>query len=248
MLLFVDVACVCKRDRRGRPARPEALTDALGPYLRLVQMVLMADEAAEGAVGKFLHALPPEVAAQVIGTLDEEVPPRPLGRYDWIRFWLARRHVFRPPTWLAIQSDGDGWSRENGRQLIPCPTPMTDPATKTRIREHLDRYYWAELWWGVDPAPGIVRLRQAHALMVRWSIPRRQWPSLLGVTVDEFDRRLDLLLMIHAGMQIVERAWPLYDHWVHLPVADLGMRRPIEVIASEGIAGLQQVQQLIWQA
>lgn len=242
----MDVACLRPAAGKRRAESLDPLATALGPYLRLVQVVLMGDTSGQVMRQRPGAGSASDLVARLIGHLDDEIPPLPLSRYDRIRYWLARRYVFRPPPWCAIQADDVGWPSGSTGRLVLCAPSLADTATQASVRAHLDRYYWMDLWWGGEPAPQTARLRQAHALMVRWSVPRRLWPSLLGTDADEFEQRVDLLLTIHAGTQVLEHAGPKHEHWVHLPSAALEMRRPIEIIASEGVPGLERIRQAVW--
>lgn len=249
MLLFVDIATLC---RPARPARVElhtgaaALCEVLGPYLGLVQLVLMGGRDEGRGAAQVLRTLP-QLSDRVLGSLGDAPPPRALSRYDRIRYWAHVRGSARPPTWLAIRMQAQAWPAEHGTRLIACPVRMPADAARLAVRARLANYYWAELWWGRGPPPDATRRWQAHGLMVAWSVARRRWPRLLGETRAEFERRLDLLLAIHAGARILgepRRA----EHWIHLPTAALGMRRPIEVIEAEGLDGIRRVHQTIWEA
>lgn len=250
MLLFVDLRSVSQTDRRGHPTDPDALAEALGPYLRVVTIVLMGGEGYRLAAPVLLKRFAPETAARVAGTLDDEVPPRPLDRCDRILYWLARRHVLRPPAWLAIQPESEDWAADLALRLVACREPMSSPPTQEVVRDRIKRHYAARFWWGSDPAPDDAALARAHALMIGWRVGRKVWPLLLGGTAREFGSRLDLLLAIHAAIQVGRHhaRWPWrYEHWIHLPEQRLGMRRPLEVMAQNGIEGFEEVHRLVWQ-
>lgn len=249
-MLFVDVDPAPDRRRPRANARSafrlHGLLTSLGPYTELVTVVVTSPWTAGRSLMDLRALLAPQRPETIAGTLWDDPPPRVLSRYDHIVYWLTRRHVMRLPTWLALQTDVADWPDERSDRLIHCVEPLDSLATQRALRSRLERYYWADLWWGGEPGPDSPSRWRAHALMVAWSIPRRQWPEILGQTAAEFEQRLDLLLTVHAGAQHHVRAGTWFPHWVHLTRRALGMQRPIELIATNGVAGIQRVLDLVW--
>lgn len=255
MLLFLDIADPGRSIHRrsgavaGTPAVSAAsLVAALAPYLERVEFVVTSDWANGQGLPAIRTAVAPALRERIIGSLWEQAPPRPLSRYDHIRFWLTRHYVLRAPSWLALQVDAAGWPAERLSQLVHCVGGLAFASEQQALHSALGRYGWGDLWWGEGAPPNAGLRRQAHALMVAWSVPRAQWASLLGSDAAAFEQRLDLLLTIHAGAQHRARSNPWLNHWVHLPKAALGMRRPIEVMIAGGLAGMRQVCDYVWTA
>lgn len=131
-------------------------------------------------------ALAPQRPGSIVGTLWDAPPSLALGRYDHIMYWLTRRHVWCLPTWLALQSPDVPWPEERRDRLISSGA-LDAEVTQQALRAALERYYWADLWWGDGPAPKASSRQLARSLMVARSIPRRRWPRLLGRTATEFE-------------------------------------------------------------
>lgn len=251
MILFIDPDPPRNNRRSRRPCDPlagvEALLGALGAYRDAVQVVAASPTGRLRTADELRRGMASTAAERVVGNLWDDPPPCPLGRYDHIVYWLTRRHVWRLPSWLSVQRVADTWPEDRASQLLVCPEPLESETTHKMILAALQRHYWIDLWWGEGPAPDPALRRRAHALMVAWSIPRRNWPRILGHSAREFEERLELLLVVHAGAQRHVRADKWKPHWVHLPWAALGMRRPIELITSEGLDGVHAVHRHVWQ-
>lgn len=247
MILFLDAASL------GRPPPGDdllegldALVASLGPYRDLVEIVV-ASPGAEGlSLVELRASLDADTAPRVVGNLWDEPPPCRLTLYEQILYWLTLRHVWRLPSWLALSANVGDWPADRATQLIPIAGSLAAPANHQALRAALERYYWADLWWGEGPAPDPESRRRAHALMVAWSLPRRSWPRILGTTAKDFDEMLGILLAVNAAAQRHVRAGRWFSHWVHLPFAALGMRRPTELIESEGLQGARRVLDHVW--
>ncbi|TWI06387.1 hypothetical protein [Aerolutibacter ruishenii] len=250
MLLFVDLDSTGEpgeAGREGASARLRTLLEGLGPYAELVEVVVSSPWARAHRLEDLWAAHGLDLPTQVVGNLWDDVPPLSLSRYEHIIYWLTRRHVWRLPSWLAVLPSEEEWPADQHRRLIQWSDSRDAAATSHALRAQLERYYWADLWWGDGPPPDAAARWRAHALMVAWSLPRRRWPHVLGHTTPEFEVRLDLLLKVHAGAQRYVRAGVWYPHWVHLPRAELGRRRPIELIEASGVQGIEQVLAYVWQ-
>lgn len=252
VIVFIDADEASERCTAARPCVSptplETLLRCLGPYRELVGVVVSSQWAVHYSLPELKAALAPQSPESIVGTLWDAPPPVALGRYDHIMYWLTRRHVWRLPIWLALQSPGIEWPEARRDRVIPIGAALDAEATQQALRAALERYYWADLWWGDGPAPKATSRQLAHSLMVAWSIPRRRWPTFLGNTATEFEQRLELLLDLHAGAERHVRAGAWRPHWVHLPHAALEMRRPIELIADRGVDGLRRVHEFVWRA
>lgn len=250
MLLFVDLDSTGEPGEagpEGASARLRTLLEGLGPYAERVEVVLCSPWARGQQLADLRAALGLESPTEIVGNLWDDVPPLALSRYEHIVYWLTRRHVWRLPSWLAVLPGDGEWPPDQQNRLIPWSDPDDTAATSQALRARLERYYLADLWWGDGPPPDAGSRWRAHALMVAWSLPRRRWQHVLGHTTPEFEARLDLLLKVHAGAQRYVRAGVWYPHWVHLPKAELRMRRPIELIEALGVEGIEQVLAYVWQ-
>jgi hypothetical protein len=249
VILFVDTdlpKATAASNRKAAPERMSALLSGLGAYGDLVQVVV----TSRWATG---HSLAPlELAARaadprpILGALWDDVPPLALTRYDHIIYWLTRRHVWRLPSWVAVQVSAEGWPGDHADKLVLADSGKPAEAAKV-LRRKLEGYYWWDLWWGEGPAPDPAVLWRARALMVAWSVARSRWPVVLGRTAAEVEQRLDPLLTIHAGAQHRVRAGEWFPHWVHLPRAGLKMARPIELIETHGAQGISQILAHVWE-
>ncbi|MFC0679441.1 hypothetical protein ACFFGH_16515 [Lysobacter korlensis] len=249
MILFVDDGRVRRKARSRNPdavTELEVLLDSLGPYRDLVEVIVAAPWATGRTLAQLRADLAPHQPDRISGNLWDDPPPCALSRYDHINYWLTRRHVWPLPTWLALAPEPDDWPAERRDRFVGCVGGIGSEGNQRELRARLERYYWADLWWGEGPAPDVALRSQAHALMVAWSIPRRRWPEFLGRTAHELEQRLELLLKVHAAAQRHVGAGVWYAHWVHLPRAALDMRRPVEVIATEGLAGIGRVLKHVW--
>lgn len=247
MILFVDA------DSGERPFSDvdrlkglNALVASLGPYRDLVEFVVASRNAQQLPLCELRASLDADAAPRVIGSLWDDPPRCRLTPYEHILYWLTLRHVWRLPSWLALSANADNWPTEQATRLIPVVGSLATPATQQALRAALERYYWADFWWGEAPAPDQESRRRAHALMVAWSVPRRSWPKILGTTASDFKEMLWLLLQVNAVAEWHVRGGRWFPHWVHLPLAALGMRRPIELIQSEGPDGARQVLDYVW--
>lgn len=250
MLLFVDLDSTggpVEAGREGASARLRTLLEGLGPYAELVEVVLSSPWVHGCGLEDLRAELGLDLPAEIVGNLRDDVPPLTLSRYEHIIYWLTRRHVWRLPSWLAVLPGDGEWPPDQHGRLVTWSDPRDTAATSQALRARLERYYWADLWWGDGPPPDAAARWRAHALMVAWSLPRRRWRHVLGHTTKEFEARLDLLLKVYAGAQRYVRAGRWYPHWVHLPRAELGMRRPIELIESLGVEGIERVLAHVWQ-
>ena len=172
--------------------------------------------------------------------------PRPLGPCEHEHYWLARTYVARTPSWLALVDDVAPWPEDARRHLVEVAGPLDGPPPRRALVEAIERYDWSELWWGEDPAPALADRRRLASLMCAWSVPRTAWSALMGTTRAVFEERLDLLLTICAGAarRAITEHWR--PHWVHLPRAKLGMRRPIELMSAQGLDAMRRVRDLVW--
>lgn len=226
----------------------DALVASLGPYRDLVEIVVASPGAELRSLAELRAGLDADTAPRVVGNLWDEPPPCRLALYEHILYWLTLRHVWRLPSWLALSANAGDWPADRATQLIPLAEPLAGPANQRALRAALERYYWADLWWGEGPAPDPESRRRAHALMVAWSLPRRSWPKILGNTASDFEEMLGILLAVNAAAQRHVRAGHWFPHWVHVPSSALGMRRPTELIESEGLQGARQVLDHVWRA
>lgn len=247
MILFVDAGSGERPFSAVDPLEGlNALIADLGLYRDLVEIVVASPGAERLSLGRLRASLDADTAPRVIGSLWDDPPRCRLTLYEHILYWLTLRHVWRLPSWLALSASADNWPTERATQLVPIVESLAAPANQRALQAALERYYWADLWWGEEPAPDQESRRRAHALMVAWSIPRRSWPSILGTTASKFEEMLGLLLQVNAVAQWHVRGGRWFPHWVHLPLAALGMRRPIELIQSEGPDGARQVLDHVW--
>lgn len=224
-----------------------ALVDTLGEYLDYVDVVVSSPCVQGRSLEEVKGLLPPSLARRVIGSIWARPPPRPLSRYGHLRYWLHRNYVLRPPSWLALVSSACDWPEPGAGRLVYCTAPITTEGTQRALRAALARYDWSELWWGEGEAPPLVDRDRARSLMSVWSVPRKDWPGLLGTNREVFTDRLDLLLTIYAGAAPRVETSEWYPHWVHLPKRELDLRRPLEVMMTEGLTGIHRVLELVWQ-
>lgn len=244
-----EAANDCRRDRVHGDALftyAPCLVEILEPYLPHVDVVVTSSWGRQCSLQDLRRHLPQALAQRVTANLWDETPPRELSQYDHIRYWLARRYIPSPPPWLAIGHDVTDWPLDQRRNLIDCSETIHAARTQEAVRAAFRRYNWSELWWGEGRAPSLELRNQARSLMSMWSVPRAKWPQLLGTRCDDFEARLDLLLTIRAGVRVREDAEKWLPHWVHLPQRELGLRRPIDVMA-EDIQGIERVLQFVWQ-
>jgi hypothetical protein len=223
-----------------------ALVDSFGDCLPHIDFVVGAPSATGCTANELRAQLPTAIAARLVGSIWDRPPPRPLGAFELIQYWLARAYVRMPAAWLAIGHELQGWPAQERRRLIALSDPIDPRHFRAAVQEVLSRYEWSELWWGSGAAPSIADRRRLQSLMCIWSVPTRHWPVLMGNTRAEFRERLDLLLTIHAGVSLrsaTEHWWP---HWVQLPQAELDMRRPLKVMMDEGVDGIRRVCDLVW--
>lgn len=249
MILFVDTDIPGARahhNRKSAPKRLKTLLAGLEGRRDLVQVVLSSPWTTRFSPEQLRSEFSCAGSCHIEGALWDDVPPAALARYDHIIYWLTRRHVWRLPSWLAVQADEDGWPSDHKDALV-LVNPGLESAESTRVlRTELERYYWWDLWWGRGPPPDATLLRRAHALMVAWSVARSRWPVVLGTTASEDELRLEPLLTVHAGAQHRVRAGEWFPHWVHLPSAGLQMHRPIELIETQGLDGIRLVLEHVW--
>jgi hypothetical protein len=249
MILFVDTdipLARADRNRKAAPGRLDALLEDLGPYREAVQIVLTSPSLKRCPLAQLRTDFSGAGARRIEGALWHDIPPTALGRYDHIIYWLTRRHVWRLPSWLALQPDGEDWPDSRTGLLVLADPARAPAAAAQTLRGALDRHYGCDLWWGSGAAPEDAVLWRARALMVAWSVARSRWPAVLGSTASEVELRLEALLTIHAGAQPRVRAGEWFPHWVHLPQAGLRMRRPIEVFQTPGLEGIRQVVEHVW--
>jgi len=247
-MLFLDLGSEVGRRKSSSTSLQavEAFLMALGRHLELVEVVLASPTTRASSLAKLRAGLPATLASRITGELWDVPPSSALGRYDHILYWLTRRHVWRLPTWLAVQSAAIEWPEQHQNRRVLVADSIASAATHAALRSALERYYSADLWWGEGVPPDAASRARAHSLMVAWSVPRRRWPEILGRSAREFEERLELLLATHAAAQRHVRAELWLPHWVQLPKAELDMRRPLEVIATEGLEGVRRVLDLVW--
>lgn len=247
MILFLDAVSLQEPSPGVNPLEGlDALIASLGPYRDLVEIVVASPSAERLSLAELRVSLDADTALRVVGNLWDEPPPCRLTLYEHILYWLTLRHVWRLPSWLVLSANVGDWPTERATHLIPVVGSLAAPANQRAVRAALERYYWADLWWGEGTAPDPESRRRAHALMVIWSLPRRSWPRILGTTASSFEEMLEILLAVNAAAQRHVRAGHWFPHWVHLPLAALGMRRPIELIESEGLDGARRVLDHVW--
>lgn len=259
MLLFLDFDGVLQP--LGTPTGPGRARAYVGPplpyasllakllaaYLPSLSLIISSTWARNRTVEAIRDLLPSALSARVIGTLWQVPPPRPLARYEHIRFWLKREYVTWAPGWLALDDDDRGWPDDARRHLIHCTSPIDDPAIQDALRTRLRGYTWPERWWGDAPGPSTHDLRRAWQLMLIWQIRDDARQSLLGTTRDAFQERLSLLLTIFAAPRWPTRTklgWP--GQWLYLPCSALGGERPLDVMQRRGVEGIREIHDLVW--
>lgn len=223
-----------------------AFVDSFGDCLPHIDFVMAAPSIAGRTINELRAQMPTAIAARVVGSIWDHSPPRPLGGFELIQYWLARVYVRMPPAWLAIGDERQEWPEQERRRLIALTDPMHPTHFQAAVQAVLNRYEWSELWWGSGAAPSLADRHRLQSLMCIWCVPKRQWPVLMGDTRETFQERLDLLLTIYAGVLLrsaTEHWWP---HWVQLPKAELEMRRPMQVMMDEGVYGMRRVCDLVW--
>jgi hypothetical protein len=244
MLIFLDFDGVL-RPAAGSPLETSGLVTALGPLLSRIQFVITAPDVQEWELEEIRGLFPSGLATQIIGSVWDPPPPVPLAPYDRIRFWLARRYVLRTPSWFALCGPVVAWPERHERDLIRCARLLETRSAQAGVSGRLSGLYLGNTWWGRGDAPSQELCDRATALMCAWSVPRRLWSTLLGAQREEFERRIELLLTIHATVRVREDAGRWLPHWVLLPKSGLGMQRPLDVMASGGVEGLQTVLALV---
>lgn len=132
---------------KRRPNALEALLAGLGAYADLLKVVPSSRSTAGCSHDELRAEFSDLGPRRIEGVLWEDVPPVALTRYDHIIYWLTRRHVWRLPSWVAVQATGDGWPSERGEKLVLADAAsnqgrvVTGPANRGRLSQASDGGY-----------------------------------------------------------------------------------------------------------
>lgn len=217
----------------------------LGRFAPLIDLVVACPDCKGMSPQTLARLAPKRFRSRIVGNLYERPAPQDIDLATRIRYWVDRTYGARSPSWLLVAPPDHADTGDEGSRTIVLPGPLEDASTAEALQGRLARYYWAEEWWGDGEAPGPGDVRLAHTLMFRLGIQRPAWPQVLGNTRAEFQERLELIRDLYAASQMRQRRDGWYPNWIHLPVREFGMMRPVELLV-RGPLRITEVVQYAW--